>query len=100
MGGQIQKRDIQTFMLRHRTGRQQLAHGFVEAGLTGTLALAGVHTGDAVLATLVFRLVSFWLPLPVGLGAFFAFRHRHPATVVAPDASDTDPGGHTRPHGL
>jgi uncharacterized protein (TIRG00374 family) len=74
--------------------------GFVEAGLTGTLALAGVHTGDAVLATLVFRLVSFWLPLPVGLGAFFAFRHRHPATVVAPDASDTDPGGHTRPHGL
>jgi len=52
--------------------------GFVEAGLTGTLALAGVGASDAVLATLVFRLVSFWLPLPVGLGAAFAFRRRHP----------------------
>jgi uncharacterized protein (TIRG00374 family) len=56
--------------------------GFVEAGLTGTLALAGVSPGDAVLATLVFRLVSFWLPLPVGLGAAFVFRHRHPRVVA------------------
>ena len=30
--------------------------GFVEAGLTGTLALAGVGTGEAVLATLAYRL--------------------------------------------
>jgi uncharacterized protein (TIRG00374 family) len=40
--------------------------GFVEAGLTGTLALAGVPTGSAVLATLAYRLVSFWLPIPAG----------------------------------
>ena len=40
--------------------------GFVEAGLTGTLALAGVSTGRAVLATLAYRLVSFWLPIPAG----------------------------------
>jgi uncharacterized protein (TIRG00374 family) len=55
--------------------------GFVEAGLTGTLALAGVSASDAVLATLVFRLVSFWLPLPIGLGAAFVFRSRHPRPV-------------------
>ncbi len=56
--------------------------GFVEAGLTGTLALAGVHAADAVLATLVFRLVSFWLPLPVGLVAAFFFRRRHPRRAM------------------
>jgi uncharacterized protein (TIRG00374 family) len=41
--------------------------GFVEAGLTGLLTLAGVHPGDAVLATFAYRLFSFWLPLPFGL---------------------------------
>jgi uncharacterized protein (TIRG00374 family) len=50
--------------------------GFVEAGLTGALALAGVPAGAAVLATLSYRLVSFWLPLPAGLGAYAAFRYR------------------------
>ena len=40
--------------------------GFVEAGLTGTLALAGVGAGAAVVATLAYRLVSFWLPIPAG----------------------------------
>jgi len=40
--------------------------GFVEAGLTGTLALAGVPAGAAVVATLAYRLVSFWLPIPAG----------------------------------
>ncbi len=40
--------------------------GLVEAGLTGTLALAGVGGGAAVVATLAYRLVSFWLPIPLG----------------------------------
>jgi uncharacterized protein (TIRG00374 family) len=40
--------------------------GFVEAGLTGTLALAGVNGADALVATLAYRLISFWLPLPFG----------------------------------
>jgi uncharacterized protein (TIRG00374 family) len=40
--------------------------GFVEAGLTGTLALAGVQGGQAVVATLAYRLFQFWLPLPAG----------------------------------
>jgi uncharacterized protein (TIRG00374 family) len=41
--------------------------GFVEAGLTGMLALAGVSPSDAVLATFAYRLFSYWLPLPFGL---------------------------------
>jgi uncharacterized protein (TIRG00374 family) len=57
--------------------------GFVEAGLTGALAVAGVSAGQAVLATLVFRLASFWLPLPVGAVAGFVFRRRYPRKGVA-----------------
>ena len=40
--------------------------GFVEAGLSSTLVLAGMSTGDAVLATLAYRLVTYWLPIPFG----------------------------------
>jgi len=47
------------------------------------LALAGVPPGDAVLATLGYRLVSFWLPLPVGLAAYAAYRRRARRPVTA-----------------
>jgi len=54
--------------------------GFVEAGLTATLALAGVSAGDAVLATFAYRLFSYWLQLPLGLvGA--ALARRAPASA-------------------
>jgi hypothetical protein len=56
--------------------------GFVEAGLTGVLTLSGVGAGDAVLATLAYRLMSFWLPLPAGLGAYAAFRRRYRGTLT------------------
>jgi uncharacterized protein (TIRG00374 family) len=50
--------------------------GFVEAGLTGTLALAGVGAAASVVATLAYRLVSFWLPIPAGgVAAFLHRRH-------------------------
>lgn len=52
--------------------------GFVEVGLTGTLALAGVDAGDAVVATLAYRLVNFWLPMPVGGVAAWIYRRGHP----------------------
>lgn len=51
--------------------------GVVEAGLTGTLALAGVAAAPAALATLAYRLASYWLPLPVGLGAWLWHRRRY-----------------------
>ncbi len=51
--------------------------GLVEAGLTGTLVLAGVPAGSAAVATLAYRLVSYWLPLPVGLIAWGWHRRRY-----------------------
>jgi uncharacterized protein (TIRG00374 family) len=60
--------------------------GFVEAGLTGLLILAGVGAGDAAAATLAYRLVSYWLPLPVGLAGYWLGRHRY-GSGAAPDAN-------------
>jgi len=56
--------------------------GFVEAGLTATLAVSGISAGEALLATLVFRLVSFWIPIPLGLVAAWMFRRRYPRSGV------------------
>jgi uncharacterized protein (TIRG00374 family) len=54
--------------------------GFVEAGLTGVLTLAGATPDEAVLATLLYRLFSYWLPIPLGLGASILFsRHYRPS---------------------
>jgi uncharacterized protein (TIRG00374 family) len=51
--------------------------GFVEAGLVGTLVLAGVPGPHALAATLLYRLVAFWLPIPAGGGAYLLFRRRY-----------------------
>ena len=56
--------------------------GVVEAGLTGTLALAGVPAASAALATLAYRLASYWLSLPVGLIAWIWHRRRYGAEAV------------------
>jgi uncharacterized protein (TIRG00374 family) len=60
--------------------------GFVEAGLTGALTLAGISPAASLLATLVFRLVSFWLPIPIGVGAAILFRRRYPRGAGRPRA--------------
>jgi uncharacterized protein (TIRG00374 family) len=62
--------------------------GFVEAGLTGTLVLAGVGTGAAVVATLAYRMVSFWLPIPAGAIAAVIHRRRYGVTVSQEAVSD------------
>jgi uncharacterized protein (TIRG00374 family) len=51
--------------------------GLVEAGLTGTLTLAGVAAPQAVLATLLYRLASYWLPILAGPVAYTLFRRRY-----------------------
>jgi len=51
--------------------------GFVEAGLVGTLALAGIGGEQALLATLAYRIASYWLPMLAGLGGWIAFRRRY-----------------------
>jgi uncharacterized protein (TIRG00374 family) len=51
--------------------------GFVEAGLVGTLTVAGVPGPDALAATLLYRLASYWLPIPAGGVAYVLFRRRY-----------------------
>jgi uncharacterized protein (TIRG00374 family) len=63
--------------------------GFVEAGLTGTLVLAGVPAGAAVVATLAYRLVSFWLPIPAGGVAAILHRRHYGAENGAAGAAAT-----------
>jgi uncharacterized protein (TIRG00374 family) len=57
--------------------------GLVEAGLTGVLLLAGIPSAQALLATLAYRVVSYWLSLPAGLVAWLMFRRRYPRASEA-----------------
>jgi len=51
--------------------------GAVEAVLTAGLTAAGVHGGVAVSAVLLFRLLTFWLPVPVGWVALNYLERHH-----------------------
>lgn len=51
--------------------------GLVEASLSGFLVLAQVDASQAVLATLGYRLASYWLPLCAGPVAYALFRIRY-----------------------
>jgi hypothetical protein len=62
--------------------------GFVEAGLAATLTLAGVSAPDAVLATLAYRLVSYWMPLLVGPIAYALHRRRYVKRALAEPLTD------------
>ena len=63
--------------------------GIVEASLSGFLVLAGLSAGEAVLATLAYRLASYWIPLMAGPFAYVAFkrhyRHRQPPGMASPE---------------
>ena len=77
--------------------------GVVEAGLTGTLALIGVPAGAAAVATLAYRLVSYWLALPAGGIAYLYHRRRVRAgdvsvpRVAAPGDASPRPSAHSSP---
>ena len=66
--------------------------GFVEGGLVGMLKLAGVPVGDALAATLLYRIAAFWLPIPVGGVAYLLFRRRYPEGDVT-----NSPAGRRQP---
>ena len=51
--------------------------GAVEAALTAGLTAAGVHGGIAVSAVLLFRLLTFWLPVPIGWAAMSYLERHH-----------------------
>jgi uncharacterized protein (TIRG00374 family) len=63
--------------------------GIVEASLSGLLILAGVRPGYAFLATLAYRVASYWLPLLAGPPAYLLYRHRY----GPPSARRATPGG-------
>jgi uncharacterized protein (TIRG00374 family) len=48
--------------------------GFVEAGLTGTLIAAGIPAKSAAVATAVYRVASYLLPVIAGAGAYVWYR--------------------------
>ena len=50
--------------------------GVVEAGLTGFLVIIGVPASAAAVATLAYRLISYWLALPAGGVAYIVHRRR------------------------
>jgi hypothetical protein len=51
--------------------------GIVEASLSGLLVLAGVSGAKAVVATLAYRLASYWLPMLAGGIAYPLYRRRY-----------------------
>jgi uncharacterized protein (TIRG00374 family) len=66
--------------------------GIVEAGLSSLLVLAGVHPATAVLATLAYRLASYWLPLISGVPAYLLFRRRYGSGAERPASSKANGG--------
>jgi len=65
--------------------------GIVEASLAGFLALAGLDGAQAVLATLAYRLASYWLPMLAGPIAYGAFRYRYRDQGSSPQAASPAP---------
>jgi uncharacterized membrane protein YbhN (UPF0104 family) len=51
--------------------------GFVDAGLTTLLVLVGVPADTALIGVLLYRLFSFWLPIPLGALAWAGWRTHH-----------------------
>jgi uncharacterized membrane protein YbhN (UPF0104 family) len=50
--------------------------GPTEIALTAALVASGVHAGPALVSVLVFRGLTFWAPVPVGIVALRALRRR------------------------
>ena len=66
--------------------------GFVEAGLAVTLVWAGVPAGNATVATLAYRLVSYWLPLVAGVAAAVVYKARYPESSLRRESSTETSG--------
>jgi len=60
--------------------------GIVEASLTGLLVLAEVNSSQAVLATLTYRIASYWVPLLAGPVAYGLFKLKYKQRAAAPAA--------------
>jgi uncharacterized protein (TIRG00374 family) len=65
--------------------------GFVESGLTTLLVLVGVTADQAVVSTLLYRLIAFWLPIPLGALAWAGWRINLHLTRPARRSGDGGP---------
>ncbi|MDH3293052.1 MAG: YbhN family protein [Acidimicrobiia bacterium] len=67
--------------------------GFVEVGLYSLLIISGISAQDASLATIAYRLLSWWVPIVTGFGAWLLFVRRNqidePATAKAGVSPET-----------
>jgi putative heme transporter len=65
--------------------------GFVESGLTTLLVLIGVTADQAVVATLLYRLIAFWMPIPLGALAWAGWRLNRHLTGRGAASAETEP---------
>jgi uncharacterized protein (TIRG00374 family) len=61
--------------------------GLVEGSMVGLLVLAGIPAGSAVLSTLGYRILSYWLPILVGPVAYLAFHIRYRGSTAKADST-------------
>ncbi|XVQ08490.1 lysylphosphatidylglycerol synthase domain-containing protein [Spirillospora sp. CA-255316] len=63
--------------------------GSTEAALVGTLAAVGIGAGTALQAVLLFRAITYWAPVPVGLFTWRTLRRRITPEPAAPEGTGT-----------
>lgn len=76
--------------------------GVIEAALTASLVGFGLPRAEVALAVVAYRLINFWLPIPVGAGAYVALRtgslrRQHPVRTMLTDALEPRSGQHLVP---
>lgn len=69
--------------------------GFVEGGMIGGFALAGAGVGDAVVATIVYRVITSWAVAAIGSAMLVVLSRReaHAAELRGPAATMAAPAG-------
>jgi hypothetical protein len=65
--------------------------GVVEGVLIGSLVGFGVPHSQAILAVLAYRLVNFWIPIPLGGAAYASWQWRRPTEITLAKESGSDP---------
>jgi uncharacterized protein (TIRG00374 family) len=65
--------------------------GIVEGVLITTLVGFGVPHSQAILAVLAYRLVNFWIPIPLGGAAYASLQWRRPAELTPTQSPGIDP---------
>ncbi|MDE3008025.1 MAG: UPF0104 family protein [Acidobacteriota bacterium] len=65
--------------------------GVVEGVLIPTLVGFGVPHAQAILAVLGYRLLNFWIPIPIGGAAYASLQWRRPADPTAAPATGSGP---------